>query len=444
MANLSGLIAQNIIGAPVITAWQSFTPTIVGVTTSANTAKWRQVGDTVEVEGTFTCSGTSTATVTAGLPNSYTINTASLAAGGGTSDSLGTGIYSTSTIIVIYVTYGTANSVSFGGQGNAARYGSSVTLASPNAIIYHYTVPVNELSGLGVTSLGTNGVLFSSNSSSSTSASDTTSFSYGPAGQPILAVSSAGAWVKKRIQLPGAYLWSGNVRPRLMVSPDQKLWWPAVEQFPAAIVSGAYYGMELQFISGGSTNKVDVAFGGNGANSTQAWSAFSTWYWGVESAAPGQVTSFGLVQPGVASGLVPSTGLPGQTNGVTIPANTVGEIIKVTGTVTATTTLAQWATVSLTTGVWLLSGAASAQNQSASGTYLQLCIATAGGNSTAGATGGYDNFYAAINASQGTGEAVIPAKYVSISTTTSYFLNGRSDFAVSSGIAYFLQAVRIA
>jgi hypothetical protein len=146
-----------------------------------------------------------------------------------------------------------------------------------------------------------------------------------------------------------------------------------------------------------------------------------------------------------SSGLYKAGSAPGLTTAATISSGYVGERPTLqNGTVTATTTLAQWASITLTPGVWLLSASASGFSGGGVGTYIQLCIATTGGNSTAGCTSGYDNVYSAFNNATTVGQAVIPAKYVNINASTTYYLNGRSDHVTASDIYYFLQAVRIA
>ena len=59
-----------------ITPWQSYTPTFTGFGTPTSVSfKWRQVGDSIQVEGTYV-TGTVSATVgSISLPNSYTLDT---------------------------------------------------------------------------------------------------------------------------------------------------------------------------------------------------------------------------------------------------------------------------------------------------------------------------------------------------------------------------------
>lgn len=73
-----------------------------------------------------------------------------------------------------------------------------------------------------------------SNSNTSVSANDTTSFASGSAGQSIVAISNANAWVKKRVQLSSGS-WSSVGTPKIRVSPGNDLWMDASDIFPSRV-----------------------------------------------------------------------------------------------------------------------------------------------------------------------------------------------------------------
>lgn len=69
----------NVITASTITAWTSFTPTGSWTVNTTYTGKWRQVGDTMELEVKVALSGAPNATpLTINMPTGYTIDTSKL------------------------------------------------------------------------------------------------------------------------------------------------------------------------------------------------------------------------------------------------------------------------------------------------------------------------------------------------------------------------------
>jgi hypothetical protein len=375
----------------VVSAWQAYTPTIAGVTTSANVAQYRRVGDSVEIEGSFTASGTSTALVTASLPSGLTINTSALAKGGTADDTLGNGIYSAATITQIYVTYGGSNTVSFGGQGNTARYGATVTVASPNAVDYRCIVPVNEWAGSGTVQLAQNDVEYAWNSST-TDANDTSSFGYGPNGASFINLTATRT---KTVQFQTPIQPSDKIF--LEWTRDGGVTWHDVAQSSSASSFATYtlqnvtdYGFGLQ--PSGNSTQIVVEFGRYrqptgatyGATGTD-WSgiaASSTFKWRVRKSSAGAAVGFGIVVPGTSSGLVSASGLPGNTTGNAISAGYVGQVITWTTppatTSVTTTTFADWtnATFTLTPGIWLICASVAAKivppSSAGLNTYLSL------------------------------------------------------------------------
>lgn len=63
---------------PVVTDWQSYTPTGTWVTNATYTGKWRRVGDSMEVSANIAVSGAVTGNFSLNLPSGYSIDTAKL------------------------------------------------------------------------------------------------------------------------------------------------------------------------------------------------------------------------------------------------------------------------------------------------------------------------------------------------------------------------------
>ena len=67
-------------GAPV-TDWQSYTPTITGTANFTSTARYRRVGDSMEVEGSVEMTGAATGTIYVSFPSGFSIDTSKMQKG---------------------------------------------------------------------------------------------------------------------------------------------------------------------------------------------------------------------------------------------------------------------------------------------------------------------------------------------------------------------------
>ena len=134
----------------------------------------------------------------------------------------------------------------------------------------------------------------------------------------------------------------------------------------------------------------------------------------------------------------------GRTDGSSPAAGDVGEVITATSTVQLSTAPAQVTSISLTAGVWLITGSQSMESTPSRTGYVQGSISTS--SATAGTTGvnaalaGVSN-----NGSSSFGQATVPSQVVSILSTTTYYLNGYAGTNSSSaGDVGQIVAVRIA
>lgn len=141
---------------PNIGPWQTYTPTVTGLGTVASVAfRWRQVGESVEVDGTL-ISGTPTATATTfTLPNSYIISGSfpsnSIAGQAARNNAAG------GTFNVVGSASGTTLGITAGvntGSNNLAVANGNAIIASGDLVSVHCTIPVQGLSAAGVINVG--------------------------------------------------------------------------------------------------------------------------------------------------------------------------------------------------------------------------------------------------------------------------------------------------
>jgi hypothetical protein len=133
--------------------WTTFTPTGTWITTATYTGRYRQVGDSIEVEFSIVMSGAATAaTLEVNLPAGFTINTSKMSATtSGVSPLLGTTyLFDDSTSAnnqVGTIMYASSTSVRVRAGVNSVSSTVPFTWASPDAVRARYVVPVNELNG---------------------------------------------------------------------------------------------------------------------------------------------------------------------------------------------------------------------------------------------------------------------------------------------------------
>jgi hypothetical protein len=298
----------SLVQGAAISEWNSYTPTLInGGTTSTNTGRWRRVGSSMEIQTYSVFTGAGTAGVfSVSLPTGFNVDTSALPAGTNVpTQPLGIMNYNNATTVAYYSSYfqtgTTPHSLKFIAGGGSVAF-SGVSIANTHEIGMQVKVPIAEWAGNGTANLGINPIQYLGNSNTSTSVNDTSAFTFGPAGNSIVAVSSTGVWVKKRVQLlQGNWSASGGT-PIVKVSADGLLWLNAQDVFPPLKSAGLFYGIDIQ-VSG--VNTVDVAFGGDGASTGAAWSTVTSYKWRVDVAVPGQAVGFGIADTN-ASGLIPS------------------------------------------------------------------------------------------------------------------------------------------
>lgn len=465
-AGTTALNLANVVVGPgvqpqgaVIGEWLSYTPTYSAGwgTVTNNQAWWRRVGSNMELT-LFVTTGTVAASVaTITLPTGYTINTSALHSSGGATEStvVGGGSQDTLGYVSIIANNNTsANVLGIGGGSvqNTFGNGSTILNSSKNCSFWA-RVPISEWAGSG-TIVVQNDVEYVSNSSTS-DAADTTSFAYGPAGSAVPGTLTAAR--KKRVSFPTPI--SDSSQLILEIQPGGSgAWIPVTFQdaadniSPYLVQNSVTYGIGLVPVS---ATTVDVQFGQYAANSSATFGGVGT-AWGsvtantryrVRKAVSGQAVGFGIVSPSNSAGLVSASGLPGKTDGVAVAAGYVGE--RITGTMSNSSNLtsgvaANVGSLSLTAGVWLISGVCYWETLSSTLTPSGYQV---GINSTS-ATLPTHNSYSRDTKADGDQCLVAPTVYVNISSTTTYYLVGALTFSGGSarltGSLSTMFAVRIA
>jgi hypothetical protein len=140
--------------------------------------------------------------------------------------------------------------------------------------------------------------------------------------------------------------------------------------------------------------------------------------------------------------LTPAGGIVGKTDGVTVPAGYVGQVIQVTGASTTglNATVSNITNITLTPGVWLITAAGFIGGSG--GTSLSLAVSTNSASFT-GTIIGYTRLAFPANATAGIASGSLSFPVNIASNTTYYFVGDTNMTALSSG-AGSLTAVRIA
>lgn len=150
-----------------------------------------------------------------------------------------------------------------------------------------------------------------------------------------------------------------------------------------------------------------------------------------------------LIPGGAGSPASFPSGIAGKTDGVTVAAGEVGEIISASATAPGwSTSTFEMLSLSLTPGVWLLSG--SAYLGASGGTRrMQMSICTGSSTCTGLVEEGtlINTDWATTN---GAGSIQLSNVYVNISSAQTWYMTGlTTDITGNSSQGYYFQAVRI-
>jgi len=137
-------------GGGTITEWVSFTPVITGCgTISSAVGKWRRVGDSMDVEGSFVSGTTTAVPFEIDIPSSEAIDTTKISGGNmntlGRSFAVGVGIYAIpahlfsdgSDTSAVYASYQAASNANF------TKANGNALVSSGQGYCFQFTVPIS-------------------------------------------------------------------------------------------------------------------------------------------------------------------------------------------------------------------------------------------------------------------------------------------------------------
>lgn len=343
-----------------------YAPTYAGFGTVTNQLTQERVGRYLIVRGRFTTGTVAAALASISVPLGLTIDSSSLINGnevvgqwwinftganaqkrGALCTATGT---STSNVYFAYDDYTSTNPPFTPLNGNLISANSTV-------MSVQFKLPIAEWAGSGTVQLAQNDVIFYGGTGGTWGTSSTLTTTQGPGGVQGGTTTPAGTFFSYTI-VPTSPIGTA-VTPKIELSGDGKNWGTPGQGYNSMnlVENQRYDG--TNYIGVGvtttSTGNIVVTFGKYAFGTTGAWAG--TWYWRIVVAQPGAAVGFGIVQPGVSSGLVSASGVPGNTTGNAIASGYVGQSLEATTGPTNLTT-AQYSTLSLTlgAGVWLVTG----------------------------------------------------------------------------------------
>lgn len=343
-------VSQQIVrvGAPIIT-WQAYTPTFSAPwgTVTVQSFFWRRVGDTVEIQGSFTTGTTTSGVPTISLPDGLTIDFAKVLGLSGVrglmTSPIGTNpIHTTGT--------NTGVTTSFVPYSPGYNQPNANTVAGNGAVVTcTFSAPVTQWDA-NVT-MGDRALEEYVWNTSTNDADDTTSFGYGAAGSaiPTIALTATGARIKRvRFQTPIQA--TDILQIEVQVTTNQ---WFTVRA-PLSVSNNALYGMWLVGVSGSSTD-VDVSFGRAGATAFGAatYGATGESWTGVTRYRVRKVSSGAQI-----GGAISTANIVGRVDGNAPATGMIGEVIESTKTTntSGSTTLGTFTdtgvSIALTPGIW--------------------------------------------------------------------------------------------
>lgn len=324
---------QQLAVGPVKTDWTEYTTTPIGFGTVTGTKYyWRRDGDTLFVRAKFSA-GTVTGTEARfpfppGCTASSTLSDISYAGTFNRSSTSAFSYYVLREPSVSYFTFGRADGTNTG----FAKLLGNALIGTGESISFIAEVQIAEWSGSGNVVNGPN-VEYAYNTSTNATTSDTTSFGYGPQGNPIGSIT---ANLNRRVRFQ--YPTQPTDKFYLEVSSDRITWY-ILDNFrviggsgivPYQIQDADTYGATIY--STISSTDVDVRFGtyeqptGLYGGAGEAWRAGgSDQYWRVKKESGVAATSLSEAVPGVSNGFLSFNGVKGFTDGSSATAGYVGE-----------------------------------------------------------------------------------------------------------------------
>jgi hypothetical protein len=315
----------------VVGEWQSYSLTVsgLGAGTGTGSAKYRRVGDSIQIAVDFqkdATPGSGTSTVLFSLPTNLSIDSSKI-----TAALHGTVWHTLSTItstVVCAAAAAVSTSAVFLIAQNSATNVQGASIGASQRIRFNTFVPIAEWAGSGTVQLAQNDVEYASN--------DGTNNVYGPIGTAMPTTSASAVTRTVTFQTP---IQDGD-KFTLEYRPTLTSQWSS-EGLKIEQVAPTQWATYNSTSEGGwgevrqSSSTQVVVVWRRYRNGTTNWAGSADGYWRVRKSSAGAAVGFGIVSPGVSSGLVSAAGLPGRTNGLAVASGYVGE--KITGTPRAIT-----------------------------------------------------------------------------------------------------------
>lgn len=317
-----------------IGAWKTYVPATLTGFSSAPTSlfKYREVGDSIEIMGHVVKGATTyNAALSFSIPTGMTIDTTKTAATawsvlGHVNAEIMTGNYHG---ILFQSTSSNTTLVVYGDSGLAAWSGATnVPSASANIATFDFraTVPVNELSS-NVTLANRAVEEFASNSKSDNTATDTTSFAYGPGGS-LIPNGAAGTEYLRNVRFNSTIQATDVLIVEFDRGSSGSSWYPATGIAPYIAQGSNSYGIVLANVSAvecsvafraGGTTPSGATYGSNGA----AWSGLSSWRWRVRKVSGGASVGYPISSANIVHDTTAGKLLVSKTGGTTEFSSTI-------------------------------------------------------------------------------------------------------------------------
>ncbi len=440
---------QAVISSAAIGAWLAWTPTITGFgTVTGLSAFYRRVGDSMQGQVFFTGGTIAASLASVSLPTNLNIDSSKINATSTAAVSPKIGEYSahnannsgpilaaatTSTTVVYF-----GGGYSTGGSELLPQLGTGVT-ASTISVALNFTIPISQWTA-NVTLAGNPNIEYAFNTST-TDASDTTSFGYGASGiQGVFNTTSLTSIRNKRIRFQTAI--QPTDRIQIEISTGGGKWNPLMGGdfssglLPLVFQSANGYGMGLNF-SNINTTDVDVTFGQYAAASGATFSSVGTLWssatyanykWRVakySGVGPAEIAPATATSPGTVSGGT----VPGSISGSAIAAGYLGEQVISTvtsGSFASAGVNADATSISLSPGVWDISATLVANNNGATSVgYFRIGISTSPTTGFADEAAGLNSIlFRGTSSSTGNvySSGTIPKYRKAVSATTTMYL----------------------
>lgn len=451
-----GIQPQGAVVSGATSFTPSFTSSALG-TLATSTAYWWREGDSIRIQGTVTAGTVTGSNLLLTLPfgtvdtthptgqivgrwarNSATANARKMGDLFISSAGITTGIY-----------FGSDDYASATNPFTALP--ATSLIANGDVVSFEAKVKIAEWAGSGTVQLAQNDVEYAYNTTAWGTDNTSSNFGYGPGGASITGALAGSLTQRVTFQTP---IQSGDDLA-VEISSDGRIWRrsdifmdtsgnPVINSYSSAATGISSAGVYLKSISS-NTTQIDVLFMryaamANDDSPVVDWQ--NGWKWRVRKSSAGAAVGFGIVQPGVSSGLVSSSGLPGNTSGLPIPTEYVGEKLNFTSR-SVTGGNQTWvanasALVTLTPGTWLILGNAAF---SIIGTAQAVAIST----STTAGSGQIAKMTVVQNATLNV-EGQLPVAYYQVTsgTTQSLYIHGLASSTTTGTITVNGFAIRIA